>query len=244
MTPNQRRALVTGGASPLGQAICRRLAADGVHVAIHAHANISGAQSLAAEINAGGGHAAALACDLADFTAAAAALTALLEAGPIQVLVHNAGTHHDAPMAGMTEGQWRGVVDVSLNGFFAVCRPLLLPMMGTRWGRVIAVSSVSAVTGNRGQANYAAAKAGLVGAIRSLAREVASRGVTANAVAPGIIASPATDAAGLDAKRIAEIVPMRRAGTAEEVADLIGFLASDRAGYITGQCISINGGMA
>ena len=108
----------------------------------------------------------------------------------------------------------------------------------------MAVSSVSAVTGNRGQVNYAAAKAGLVGAVRSLSREVASRGVTANAVAPGIIASPATQSAGLDAKRIAEIVPMRRAGTAEEVADLVGFLASDRAGYITGQCISINGGMA
>jgi len=244
MTPNPRRALVTGGASPLGQAICRRLAADGMHVAVHAHANLAGAQSLAAGITAGGGSAEALACDLTDFGATAAALAALLAAGPFQVLVHNAGTHHDAPMAGMTEGQWRGVVDVSLNGFFAACHPLLLPMMGTRWGRIVAVSSVSAVTGNRGQANYAAAKAGLVGAVRSLAREVASRGVTANAVAPGIIASPATEAAGLDAKRIAEIVPMRRAGTAEEVADLIGFLASDRAGYITGQCISINGGMA
>ena len=239
-----KRALVTGGASPLGQAICRRLAADGLHVAIHAHANRAGAEALAAEIVAGGGQATALTCDVGDFAATGAAMAALLADGPIQVLVHNAGTHDDAPMAGMTAGQWTGVIDVSLNGFFNVCQPLLLPMMGTRWGRVIAVSSVSAVTGNRGQANYAAAKAGLIGAVKSLAREVGSRGVTANAVAPGIIASPSIDAAGMDAKRVAEIVPMKRAGTAVEVADLIGFLASAQAGYISGQCVSINGGMA
>jgi len=239
-----KRALVTGGASPLGQAICRRLAADGLHVAIHAHANQSGADALAAEIIAAGGHASALTCDVADPAATAAAMAALLVDGPIQVLVHNAGIHDDAPMAGMRAAQWTGVIDVSLNGFFHVCQPLLLPMMATRWGRVIAVSSVSAITGNRGQANYAAAKAGLIGAVKSLAREVGSRGVTANAVAPGIIASPAIDAAGMDAKRVAEIVPMKRAGTAAEVADLVGFLASGQAGYITGQCISINGGMA
>jgi 3-oxoacyl-[acyl-carrier protein] reductase len=171
-----------------------------------------------------------------------AAITPLLAAGPVQVLVHNAGTHDDVPLAGMSEAQWRGVLDVSLTGFFATLRPLILPMMGTRWGRVVAVSSVSALLGNRGQVNYAAAKAGLIGAVRSLAREVASRGLTANAVAPGIIASPAVDAA-VDAARIADIVPMRRAGRPEEVADLVGFLCSDRAGYITGQVISINGGM-
>ncbi len=235
-----KRALVTGGASPLGHAICRRLAADGHHVTVHAHANRAGAEALAAEL----GHAAALVCDLSDFAATATALAPLLAETPFQILVHNAGTHEDAPMAGMSERQWRGVIDVSLNGFFNVCQPLLLPMMGTRWGRVIAVSSVSALTGNRGQANYAAAKAGLIGAVKSLAREVGSRGVTANTVAPGIIASPAIEGAGLDAKRIADIVPMRRAGTAAEVADLVGFLSSDRASYITGQCISINGGMA
>ena len=239
-----RRALVTGGASPIGNAICRRLAEAGLHVAVHAHANLAGAQALAGEIVAAGGSAEALACDLADVGATEAALTPLLAAGPIQVLIHNAGIHADAPMAGMTETQWRSVVDVSLTGFFAACRPLLLPMMGTRWGRVVAVSSVSAVMGNRGQANYAAAKAGLIGAVRSLSREVASRGVTANAVAPGIIASPAVEQAGFDAKRIADLVPMRRAGTPDEVASLIGFLVSDAAGYITGQCISINGGMA
>ena len=122
-------------------------------------------------------------------------------------------------------------------------RPIILPMIGTRWGRIIAVSSVAALTGNRGQVNYAAAKAGLHGAVKSLAREVASRGVTANAVAPGIIASPAVDAV-MDAQQIAALVPTKRAGTPEEVADLVAFLASEQAGYINGQVVSINGGMA
>jgi len=239
MTPATRRALVTGGASPLGAAICRRLAADGLHVVIHAHAGLARAEALAAELP----HAQALACDLSSIPGTEAAMLRLLDAGPIQVVVHNAGTHDDVPMAGMRADQWLGVIDVSLNGFYAALRPLLMPMMGTRWGRIVAVSSVTALMGNRGQVNYGAAKAGLIGAVRSLAREVASRGITANAVAPGVIASPAVDAA-LDAKRIAEIVPMKRAGRPEEVADLIGFLVSDQAGYITGQAISINGGMA
>jgi 3-oxoacyl-[acyl-carrier protein] reductase len=234
-----KRALVTGGASPLGAAICRRLAADGLHVVIHAHGGMARAEALALELP----HAEALCCDLQDIAATGAAMLRLLEGGPVQVVVHNAGTHDDVPMAGMSADQWLGVIGVSLNGFYAALRPLLLPMMATRWGRVVAVSSVSALMGNRGQVNYGAAKAGLIGAVRSLSREVASRGVTANAVAPGVIASPAVDAA-LDAKRIAEIVPMKRAGRPEEVADLVGFLASDRAGYITGQAISINGGMA
>jgi 3-oxoacyl-[acyl-carrier protein] reductase len=175
--------------------------------------------------------------------ATAAALVPVLAEGVVQVVVHNAGTHEDVPMAGMSERQWRDVVEVSLTGFYAVTRPLLLPMMATRWGRIVAISSVSAILGNRGQANYAAAKAGLIGAVKSLAREVGSRGITVNAVAPGIIASPAVDAV-LDARRIAEIVPMKRAGRPDEVADLVGFLASGSAAYISGQAISINGAMA
>jgi 3-oxoacyl-[acyl-carrier protein] reductase len=238
-----RRALVTGGASPLGSAICRRLAADGCALVIHAHRGMAAAERLAAELRAGGASVALLRGDLADTAGMAAALAPLLAADVPQILVHNAGIHEDAPMAGMSAAQWHSVIDVSLNGFFAVAQPLLLPMIGTRWGRIIAISSVSAVIGNRGQANYAAAKAGLIGAVKSLSREVASRGITVNAVAPGIIASPAVEQV-MDARRIAEMVPMKRAGTPAEVADLVGFLASERAGYITGQVISINGGMA
>lgn len=236
------RALVTGGASPLGAAISRRLVRDGCEVLVHAHSQVERAEALCGELRAGGGVAVAFACDLADAAGTEAALGPLLEAGAVQVVVHNAGSHEDVPMAGMSLAQWQGPIDSSLNGFYAVMRPLLLPMMGTRWGRVIAVSSVSAIVGNRGQVAYAAAKAGLVGAVKSLAREVATRGITVNAVLPGIIASPAVDAV-MDAKRIADVVPMKRAGTAEEVAELIGFLAGRGSGYITGQAISINGGM-
>lgn len=237
-----RRALVTGGSSPIGAAICRRLAEDGHEVVIHAHAGLVRAEALAAEIAAGGGRASAVACDLTDIPATATVLERVLEAGPVQILVHNAGTHEDAPLAGMTEAQWRGVVEVSLHGFYAALRPLLLPMIGTRWGRILAISSISGIMGNRGQANYAAAKAGLIGAVKSLSLEYASRGVTANAVAPGIIESPAV-AAVLTPERIAQLVPARRAGRPEEVADLVGFLASERAAYITGQVIAITGGL-
>ncbi len=231
------RALVTGGASPLGAAICRRLAGAGLAVVVHYHRGAAAAEALAGEI---GGRA--IGFDLAEPAAAAEALAALLAEGPIQVLVHNAGVHIDAPLAGMRAAQWREVIAVSLDGFFAVTQPLLLPMLATRFGRIVAIASVSALIGNRGQTNYAAAKAGLIGAVRSLSREVASRGVTVNAVAPGIIASPAVEAV-MDARRIAEIVPMKRAGTPAEVAALVGFLASAEAGYISGQTIAVDGGM-
>ena len=233
-----RRALVTGGASPIGAAICRALAREGCAVIVHAHRSAEAAAALAAEI---GGTAVTF--DIADAAATARACEPLLEAGPIQVLVHNAGAHEDVPMAAMTEAQWRRVLAVSLDGFFHVVRPLLLPMMGTRCGRIVAMSSVSAIMGNRGQANYAAAKAGLIGAVRALSLECAPRGVTVNAVAPGLIDSPAV-AAAVPPERVREMVPARRLGRAEEVADLVAFLCSDRAGYISGQTISINGGMA
>ena len=237
-----KRALVTGGSGGIGAAICRRLAADGLHVIVHANSRLQEAQRLAAEIAAGGGAAQAVAFDVADRARTEAALKDLLAAGPVQVVVNNAGIHDDAVMPAMKPAQWSRVIDVSLNGFFNVTQPLLLPMMATRWGRVINITSVAALTGNRGQANYAAAKAGLHGATKSLAIELASRGITVNAVAPGIIATAMTE--GLFPKeRIELLVPMKRAGTPEEVAGLVGFLASDAAGYITGQIISINGGM-
>ena len=180
--------------------------------------------------------------DLTDAAATRTAIEAMLEDGPIQVLVNNAGIHDDAVFPGMSAQQWHRVIDVSVNGFYNVTQPLMLPMIRTRWGRIINISSVAALIGNRGQVNYAAAKGALNAATKALSLEVASRGITVNAVAPGIIATGMGDAA-FDAAAIADIVPMKRAGTAEEVASLVGFLASEEAGYITGQIISINGGM-
>lgn len=237
-----KRALVTGGSGALGAAICRRLTADGCHVYVHANSNIGEANNVCASIAANGGSAQAVAFDVTDGAATAAALKLLLEDGPIQIVVNNAGIHDDAVMPGMRAGQWTRVIAVSLDGFFNVTQPLLLPMMATRWGRIINMSSVAAVAGNRGQTNYAAAKAGLHGATKSLALELASRGITVNAIAPGIIASPMSDVA-FSKEAIDQMVPMKRAGTPDEVAGLAAYLISDAAGYISGQIISINGAM-
>jgi 3-oxoacyl-[acyl-carrier protein] reductase len=242
MNPALKRALVTGGSGGIGSAICRRLAADGLKVIVHANGRLAAAQTLAEQIAAEGGHAQAVAFDVTDATATAHALDVLLEQGAIQVLVNNAGIHDDAVFPGMQPAQWQRVIDVSLNGFFHVTQPLTLPMIRTRWGRIINITSVSGVMGNRGQVNYSAAKGALHAATKSLALEVASRGITVNAVAPGII--DAGMGAGFSADDIARMVPMKRAGKAQEVADLVGFLASERAGYISGQIISINGAMA
>ncbi|MCW0374979.1 3-oxoacyl-ACP reductase FabG [Xanthomonas sacchari] len=237
-----RRALVTGGSGDLGGAICRALAAQGLHVIVHANANVARAAAVVEAIVAAGGSAEAVAFDVADAEASAQALATLLEAGPIQVLVNNAGIHDDAPMAGMSAAQWHKVIDVSLHGFFHVTQPLLLPMARTRWGRIVSVSSVSAVLGNRGQTNYAAAKAALHGASMSLAREMASRGISVNVVAPGVIQGAMADSA-FPPEAIKQMVPAGRPGKPEEVAALVAFLCSDAAAYINGQIIGINGGM-
>lgn len=237
-----KTALVSGGSGEIGAAICRQLARSGWQVLIHANTHSERAEKLAEEIVATGGSAQCTRFDITDHGATTDAIAMLLERGPIQGVVHNAGIHDDAPMAGMDKKQWDTVIDVSLHGFFNLMRPLLLPMMRTRWGRIVSVSSVAGVTGNRGQTNYAAAKAGLHGATRSLAIEVASRGITANVVAPGIIGTRMS-AAMFDAARIKQLVPMNRAGTPQEVANLITFLMSEEASYITGQVISIDGGM-
>ena len=242
MTKPARRALVTGGSGGIGSAICRRLAADGFSVIVHANSQLDTAQALAADMIAAGGQAQAVAFDVTDATATATALETLLTEGPIQVLVNNAGIHDDAVFPGMRLDQWQRVLDVSLNGFFHVTQPLTMPMIRTRWGRIITITSVAAVAGNRGQVNYSAAKGALHAATKSLALEVASRGITVNAVAPGIIDTAMTQGI-FSAEAINSMVTMKRAGKAEEVADLVGFLASDRAAYISGQIISINGGM-
>jgi 3-oxoacyl-[acyl-carrier protein] reductase len=238
-----KRALVTGGSGDIGSAVCEQLAAAGLHVIVHANSRLDEAQRVAARIREGGGSAQALAFDVTDPGQSEAALREVLSVGAVQVLVNNAGIHDDAVMPAMSHAQWSGVIDVSLNGFFNVTQPLLMAMIATRWGRVINITSVAALTGNRGQANYAAAKAGLHGATKSLALELASRGITVNAVAPGIIATSMTE--GLfDKETIARLVPMKRLGTPAEVAALVTFLASEQAGYISGQVISVNGAMA
>lgn len=239
---SMRRALVTGGSGDIGGAVCRRLAADGAHVIVHANANAARAREVVEAIVAAGGSAQAVAFDVADAQASADAIAALLQVGPIQIVVNNAGIHDDAPMAGMRDAQWKRVIDVSLHGFFHVTQPLLLPMARTRWGRIVSVSSVAAVLGNRGQTNYAAAKAALHGATKSLAREMASRGITANVVAPGAIEGTMAEAV-FTTEMLKQMVPAGRAGHPDEVAALVGFLCSDAAGYINGQVIGINGGM-
>jgi 3-oxoacyl-[acyl-carrier protein] reductase len=237
-----RRALVTGASGGIGTAICRRLAQSGHALYLHAFHGAEKVQALSQELNGNGARTEVLVFDVTDPLAAQVAMESVLKEGAIQILVNNAGIHDDAVMPGMNARQWQRVIDVTVHGFFNVTQPLLLPMIRTRWGRVINISSISALTGNRGQVNYAAAKGALNSATRALALEVASRGITVNAVAPGIIET-AMSAAHFDAATTARLVPMQRAGSASEVADLVGFLASDGAAYITGQVISINGGI-
>lgn len=237
-----KRALVTGGSGTLGGAIARRLAADGLFVYVHANAHPERAAVVCDAIRAAGGRAEPIVFDVCDGAGSRAALEALLALGPIQVLANNAAVHDDAPLAGMKPAQWMRVVEVALLGFYNVTQPLLLPMIRERWGRIINIGSVSGVIGNRGQVNYAAAKAGLHGATKALALELASRGITVNTLAPGIIAGSEA-AAQFDAETIRRLVPMGRAGQPEEVADLVAWLVSGASGYLSGQLINVNGAM-
>ncbi|MFW5440749.1 MAG: 3-oxoacyl-ACP reductase FabG [Methylophilaceae bacterium] len=235
-------ALVTGGSGGIGSAICRTLASDGYHVLIHANHNLKMASTLADEINSNGGSAQALSFDVTNPEAVETALMPIIETTPIQVLVNNAGIHDDAVFPGMSLQQWQRVIDVSVNGFFHVTHTLMMPMIRSRWGRIINISSIAALAGNRGQVNYSAAKGAINSATKSLSLEVASRGITVNAIAPGIIETAMIEDS-FSPENIAQMVPMKRAGKPEEVADLVSFLASPRAAYITGQIISINGGI-
>ena len=242
MSASGKRALVTGGSGGIGAALCRRLARDGHRVYVHSHRGTAVAEALVRAIRAAGGEATTITFDITDTAATRAALESVLESGPIQIVVNNAGVHDDAVLPGMSATQWHRVIDVSVNGFFNATQPLLLPMIRTRWGRIVNVSSVAALIGNKGQVNYAAAKGALNSATKALALEVATRGITVNAVAPGIIGTPMTE--GLfDARTIERLVPMNRMGLPEEVAAVVAFLVSEEAAYVTSQIISVSGGM-
>lgn len=238
-----KRALVTGGSGDLGAAICKHLAQDGLHIIVHSFSNVDKARSTVLEIISQGGSAEAASFDITDSETTRTAIERLLENDPIQVVVNNAGVHADATFAGMSVSQWRNVIDVNLHGFYNVTHPLLLPMISSRWGRIVNISSVAGVLGSRGQVNYAATKAALHGASKSLAIELGSRGITVNVVAPGIIAGEMTKNSFTE-EQIKFLVPMKRTGHPDEIAAVVRFLCSDEASYVSGQVIGVNGAMA
>jgi 3-oxoacyl-[acyl-carrier protein] reductase len=240
-----RVALVTGASRGIGAAIAEELAARGCALLINYRSDEAGARAVKARIEAGGGRATLLPFDVADAAAVAAALAPWSEGDQVlDIVVNNAGVARDAPFPAMKWPEWELVTRTTLDGFFNVTRPLVMPLVRRRYGRIINIASISGVVGNRGQVNYSAAKAGLIGATRSLAQELAKRNITVNAVAPGLIDTDMLKEMPLPLEEIKRQIPMRRLGQASEVAKLVAFLASDDAAYITGQVIGINGGLA
>ena len=237
------RALVTGASRGIGAAIAELLAAEGHPIIANYRANHAAAEALKQRIEAQGGQVELACFDVADAEQSQRAMEALLaQDEPIGVVVNNAGITRDGPFPGFTRDDWTQVTRTTLDGFFHVTHPLIMPMVRRRWGRIVNIASLSGVIGNRGQTNYSAAKAGLIGATRSLAQELAKRNITVNAVAPGLIDTDMIK--GLGIPEVHKLVPMRRLGRPEEVAQLVRFLVSDHAAYITGQVIGINGGLA
>ena len=236
------RALISGGSRGIGAAVAEALARDGHPVVVNYKSNQAAAEALKARIEAAGGEAVLSQFDVTDAAAAREAIAKLLlDERPLGIVVNNAGIARDAAFPSLTEEEWQSVTRTTLDGFYNVTQPLIMPMVRRKWGRIINISSVSGVAGMRGQVNYSAAKAGLIGATKALAQELAKRNITVNALAPGLIETEMIKDVPLDS--VLPMIPMRRLGQPREVAELVAFLASDRAAYITGQVIGINGGL-
>lgn len=239
-----RRVLVTGSSRGIGKAIALKLAKDGFTVTVHYRSGQSQAEAVVKEIKDGGGDADLIQFDISDRTQTRDALKSIVEQhGAYYGVVSNAGITRDGAFPALTEDDWDQVIHTNLDGFFNVVQPLIMPMVRAKQGgRIVGMASVSGVMGNRGQVNYSASKAGLIGAIKSLALELAKRKITANCVAPGLIETDMVDEEIV--KEAMKFIPARRMGKPEEIAGLVGYLFSDNAGYITRQAISVNGGMA
>jgi len=239
----KRRILVTGASKGIGRAIAVRLARDGFDVAVHYGKDQAGAEATLAEIQATSGSVHSISFDVADRDACRGALEAEIAAhGPYWGAVLSAGITRDNAFPALTDDDWDAVLDTNLGGFYNVLRPIVMPMVSARQGgRIVALSSVSGLTGNRGQTNYSAAKAGIIGAAKALAVELAKRNITVNCVAPGVIETQMTESLPLD--KVMDAIPMRRLGTPADVAGAVAFLCSEDASYVTRQVISVNGGM-
>ncbi|HEY1382673.1 MAG TPA: 3-ketoacyl-ACP reductase FabG2 [Dongiaceae bacterium] len=239
-----RTILVTGASKGIGRAIAARLAADGFAIAVHYGRDRDGAEQTLGELKAAGGSGRLITFDLADRAGCLAALEADMAAhGPYWGVVLNAGIARDNAFPAMSDEEWDSVLDTDLGGFYNVLRPLVMPMVSARQGgRIVTIASVSGIMGNRGQVNYSAAKAGIIGATKALAIELAKRQITVNCVAPGLIETQMID--GLPIDEVMKMIPMRRAGQPKDVAAAVSYLCSDGAGYVTRQVLSVNGGMA
>lgn len=246
MNDVRRVAIVTGASRGLGRAIALRLAQDGVKIVANYRADSRGAGQVVEQIAGLGGEAIAVQADVSVAEEVERLFASAYDAyGAVNILVNNAGITRDSLLIRMSEADWDAVLATNLKAAFLCTKAALRQMMKQRWGRIINITSIAGLAGNPGQANYSAAKAGLVGLTKSIAREAASRGVTVNAVAPGFITSDMTDSLPENVRtKLLEQVPVGRAGTADEIGEAVAFLASERAGYITGQVLGVDGGMA
>lgn len=241
-----RVALVTGGSRGIGRAVAERLGAAGHKVAVNYVANEAAAADTVAAIEAAGGTAMAFAADVGDTTAVDTLVAAVADQlGPVEILVNNAGITRDDLLMRMGPEAWDAVIRTNLTSVYLCSRAVLRGMLRAKWGRIINISSVAGVYGNPGQANYSAAKAGVIGLTKSLAKEIGSRGITVNAIAPGFIETDMTAALGDEvAATVTQQITLGRLGTPQEVASVVGYLASGDASYITGQTILVDGGLA